>query len=380
MLQKGIGKFRDVIDEAKETHSIAAIRKLFPKEFAQQIDDQEQIINEYRRVEEALKNDEKLQDELKKVESRDAGNLLNFLERQLHRLEGEKREHAMYLLAERERYSREAAAMGKREFEEQFRNDAITLYLENILLEGVHRAATSGEESREVVRRMARKIDRRASKSVSFDEREEERESSNESNTEDVSESSSKAAATEALDEKVVMELLKENMMPKIMSKIKNEQLLAQQKKHLMSAHHDLFKDELEAALKQAEREVCVDILEEMFAKATSADGAQYLERTVSEESAEAEVLAGQSVELILSEIAGGEIEFSSTSTAATFSSNGSYDGDGDGDTSNLLSTTDTDSTTDRVAAQVVRDILSEIIFESFSSTTEFTTESQSDC
>lgn len=141
MLLKGMAKFHDVIEEAKETHSIAAIRKLFPKEFSQQIDNQEQILDEYRRVEEALKNDEKLQEELKKVESKDAGNLLNFLEKELHRLEGEKRAHALYLLAERERYSRQAASMGKFEFEEQFRSDAITLYLENILLEGVHRAS-----------------------------------------------------------------------------------------------------------------------------------------------------------------------------------------------------------------------------------------------
>jgi hypothetical protein len=257
MLSRGMEKFREVIEEAKETHSIAAIRKLFPKEFSQQIDNQDQIISEYKRIEEALKNDEKLQEELKKVECRDAGNLLNFLEKELHRLEGEKRAHALYLLAERERYSRQAATMGKAEFEEQFRNDAITLYLENILLEGVHRAAD--ETSRDYIRNVAKKIDRRASKTVTFGDVEQ---FSDESNTEDISDGSVKDE--EIPDQKVVMELLKDNMMPQIMDRIKNEQMIVQQKKYLMSAHQELFKQEFEEAKIEQELKMCLDIFNEV--------------------------------------------------------------------------------------------------------------------
>lgn len=369
MLKRGMEKFRDVIDEAKETHSIAAIRKLFPKEFSQQIDNQDQILDEYKRVEEALKNDEKLQEELKKVESRDAGNLLNFLEKELHRLDGEKRAHAMYLLAERERYSRQAATMGKTEFEEQFRNDAITLYLENILLEGVHRASTD-ENSREYIRKVARKIDRRASKSVTFDEQVEQ--FSDESNTEDVSEDSLKA--DEIPDQKVVMELLKENMMPQIMDRIKSEQLLVQQKKYLGAAHESLFEQELAEVRLELERDMCVDILNDIIEMAT-VDCPSPPDSNISQESKEAEDLATQIVEQILNEIIEANFEFSSSSSGQSVSSE-SYDGD----YSNVQSTSDTaDSSTEILANQIVRSILNEILENSLSSTTEFTETQTSD-
>lgn len=367
MLKRGMEKFHDVIEEAKETHSIAAIRKLFPKEFSQQIDNQEQILDEYKRVEEALKNDEKLQEELKKVECRDAGNLLNFLEKELHRLEGEKRAHALYLLAERERYSRQAATMGKAEFEEQFRNDAITLYLENILLEGVHRAAD--DNSREYIRKVAKKIDRKASKTVTFDERV--AEFSDESNTEDVSEDSLKI--DEIPDEKVVMELLKDNVMPQILNRIKSEHLIVQQKKYLMAAHQDLFKLELAEAKLEQERNICVDILNDMFDVAT-ADYPYASDGIERRESKEAEVLASQIVEQILNEMIETNFEFSPSSSEVS-SSNGSYDGD----YSNVQSTSSADSSTDILANQVVQSILNEIMENTFSSTTEYTETQTSD-
>ena len=363
MLLKGMAKFHEVIEEAKETHSIAAIRKLFPKEFSQQIDNQEQILEEYKRVEEALKNDERLQEELKKVESKDAGNLLTFLEKELRRLEGEKRAHALYLLAERERYSRQAATMGRTEFEEQFRSDAITLYLENILLEGVHRIAD--DSSREYIRRVAKKIDRKASKTVRFDEAIEE--FSDESNTEDISEDS--LEADEIPDEKVVMELLKENMMPQIIDRIKNEQLIVQQKKYLMSAHQDLFKEEFAEAKLEQERDMCVEILNDLIELAT-VDNPSPAVSFNRRHSKEAEMLASQIVEQILNEMIEANFEFS-PSISEHASSSGSYDGD----YSNVQSTSDTDSSTEILANQVVQSILNEILENSFSSTTEYETQ-----
>lgn len=368
MLMKGMEKFRDVVEEAKETHSIAAIRKLFPKELSHQIDNQEQILAEYKRVEEALKSDEKLQEELKKVESKDAGNLLNFLEKELHRLEGEKRAHALFLLAERERYSRQAATMGKKEFEEQFRTDAITLYLENILLEGVQRAADEG--SREFIRKVAKKIDRKASKNVTFDEVVEQY--SDESNTEDVSDESSKV--NEIPDQRVVVELLKENMMPQIMNRIKSEQLMAQQKKYLAAAHQDLYRKEFEEELREQERSMCFDILSDIIEKAT-VEIVTPAESFDSRDSIEAEVLAEQIVEQILNEMIEANFEFSSATTENSASSSGSYDGD----YSNIQSTSDADSTTENLANQVVRSILNEILANSLSSTPDFSETQTSD-
>lgn len=363
MLMKGMGKFREVIEEAKETHSIAAIRKLFPKEFSQQIDNQDQILDEYKRIEEALKNDEKLQEELKKVESKDAGNLLNFLEKELHRLEGEKRAHALCLLAERERYSRTAATMGKSEFEEQFRNDAITLYLENILLAGVHRAAGSNEEHRDYIRKIAKKIDRKANKTVTFDTTIEL--FSDESNTEDVSDESEKSG--EIPDQKIVMELLKDNMVPQIMDRIKNEQLLVQQRKFLAAAHHDLFRQELAEAIVKQEQSMISEIFNDIVELATI----DYVSPTGSFDSQiskEADELAELIVTQILNEMIAINFEFSSSSEGSS-SSSGSYDGD----YSNVQSTSDADSTTEILANQVVQSVLNEILENSLSSTTEFT-------
>jgi hypothetical protein len=368
MLLKGMEKFRDVVEEAKETHSIAAIRKLFPKELSRQIDSQEQMLAEYKRVEEALMNDEKLQEELKKVESKDAGNLLNFLEKELQRLKGEKRDHAMFLLTERERYSRQAVTMGRQEFEEQFRNDAITLYLENILLEGVQRAADDG--SRELIRKVAKKIDRKASKNVTFDEAVEEY--SDESNTEEVSDESTKV--NELPDQRVVVELLKENMMPQIMNRIKSEQLLAQQKRYLAAAHHDLHREEFEEAKRAEEHSMCHDILSDMIENAM----VELVSPDVScdsPDSREAEVLAEQIVEQILNEMIEANFDFSRSTTENSMSSSGSYDGD----YSNVQSTSEADSSTDALANEVVRSILDEILENSFSSSSEFTETQTSD-
>lgn len=367
MLHKGMEKFREVIDEARETHSIAAIRKLFPQEFSQQIDNQEQILDEYKRIEEALKNDEILQEELKRVESRDAGNLLAFLEKELRRLEGEKRAHALYLLAERERYSRTAATMGKAEFEEQFRNDAITLYLENILLEGVNRA--DDDSPRDFVRKVAKSIDRKASKVVTFDERVEQY--SDESNTEDVSEGS--APADDIPDKKVVIELLKENMMLQIMDRIKNEQMLLQQKKYLMAAHEDLFRAELAEAKLELETKLCADIVNDMLESAMSQEFIR-VESVERRDSSEAGELAAQIVEQILNEMIEANFEFT-PSASESHSSSDSYDGD----YSNVQSTSDAESITDALANQVVQSILMEILENSFSSTTEFSETQTSD-
>lgn len=361
MLTKGMSKYRNVIEEIKETHSIASVKKLFPKEFAQQIDNQESILNEYKRIEDALKNDEKLQEELKKVESKDANNLLSFLEKELHRLEGEKRAHALYLLAERERYSRQAISMGKTEFEEQFRNDAITLYLENILLDGVNRLAD--DESREYIRKVAKKIDRKASKTVTFDE---EREYiSNESNNEDMN--------VESIpDQKVVMELLKENMVPKILDRIKNEQLITQQRKFLMEAHQSLYSQEVEELTEHEEVNICADILNEIIEESTKVFST--FDRTDSQDSAD--ILAGRIVDSIINDIMSSNFDYSTTSTEQSSSS--CYDGDESEKTTSFDSSP---SSTEILADKIVKNIINDIM-EHFSTTSSelYTSEEDSQC
>jgi hypothetical protein len=372
LLVRGVKKFRDVIEEAKETHSIAAIRKLFPKEFSQNIDNHQHIFHEYKRIEEALKNDVKLQEELKKVESRDVGNLLNFLERELQRLDGEKRSHALYLLAERERYRRQAAMMGKMgEFDEQFENDAITLYLENILMEGIQRASNE-DDTRHYIREVAKKIDRRANKNVTFHDEAEE--FSYESNTESVSNNSE--GINEIPDQKVVVEMLKENMMPQILNRIKSEQLIMKQRKYLSAAHQTLFREEYERKRREEDKQLCFEIFDEMFDFATLDDkksSSHHDESSeISETSREADELAGEIVRNILNEMIDGNFNFSSTAES-------SFSGDSyDGDYSNVQST-DGDSTAEVLAHQVVQSVLDEILNQSFTSSPESNESASSD-
>lgn len=372
LLIRGVKRFRDVIEEAKETHSIAAIRKLFPKDFSQRIDNHQHILDEYKRIEHALKNDEKLQEELKKVESRDAGNLLNFLERELQRLDGEKRSHAMYLLAERERYCRQAAKMGKLEFDEQFKNDAITLYLENILIEGIQRASDE-DETRHYIREVARKIDRRANKNVTFHDETEE--FSCESNTESVSNDSEEI--NEIPDQQVVMEMLKVNMMPQILNRIKSEQMVLKQRKYLSAAHQVLFREEFERKRREDDKKLCLEMFDEILDFATIFEQKSSLtpshdEMSENESSKEADELAGEIVRNILNEMIDGNFQFSSTAESSF--SGESYDGD----YSNVQST-DGDSTAENLAHQVVQSVLDEILNQSFTSSPESCSSTASD-
>lgn len=365
MLQKGVKKFQAAIDEAKETHSISAIRKLFPKEFSQQIDNQAQIMSEYKRIEEVLKNDAKLQEELKKVESRDAGNLLNFLEKELHRLQGEKRAHALYLLTERKRYGREATALTENnEIENQFQNDAITLYLENILIEGINRASDL-ESSREYIRRMTHKIDRKASKIVTFNEN-----ISEESNTENVSDE----PTNEIPDHKVVVELLKDQIFPNLFDRVKNEQMKIKQKRFLLDAHHELFKEEFLLLQRDEEKKICSDILDEIIENSVSLES----NKKERQDSLEAEQLATQLIDQILSEIINSNFEFSTSTSDDSNSTSCDYDGDDSNGQS--ITETETESSADLLARQVVQNVLTDILEHGIeiSSTSECTETSDS--
>lgn len=62
-----------------------------------------------------------LEEALKRLSGSLVGSLLDFLNKELRRLLDERRAHAMCLLAERERYNREAAEAGRRQDELQRR-------------------------------------------------------------------------------------------------------------------------------------------------------------------------------------------------------------------------------------------------------------------
>lgn len=307
MLQKGMKKIQDVVQETKNTHSIASVKNIFPKEFCQQIDCQKEIMTEYKQLEEILKNDSKLQKELEKIESQDVRYLLNYFEKELNRLNTEKQAHALYLLVERERYRREAENLGETKCEKEFRDDSITVYLENILLEGINRAFD--ENSRHVIKEMAQNIDKKAEKKVTFDKNEPIflNQSMNKNDNLETFEVRNNLSNRE-----IITTLLKTGIIAQKMQEIKCNKYISLQQKYLIKAHHSLYKEEYENFKKEEELFLCSSIFNEMLENAIETSFKHKLdeERLLHQQSEDAEFLATKIVEDILNSIICNEQKF----------------------------------------------------------------------
>jgi hypothetical protein len=304
MLQKGMKKIQDIIQETRETHSIASVRNIFPQEFCQKIDCQKEIATEYMQLEKILRNDSKLQKELNEIESKDVRYLLNYFEKELNRLNTEKQAHALYLLAERERYRREAESFGNMSCEKDFKEDSMTVYLENILLEGINRAFD--ENSRSVIREMARNIDKRAEKKVTFDKND--GTFLNQAIIRNEQFKTSEDAKNKTHRETITT-LLKSSIVSQIMQDMKNNELISLQKEYLIKAHHVLYKEEYENFKKEEELFLCSSIFNEMVNNATELSFEHELdkEKLLRQQSEDAEFLATKIVEDILNDILDSE-------------------------------------------------------------------------
>ncbi|EFN72166.1 AMY-1-associating protein expressed in testis 1 [Camponotus floridanus] len=139
-MSEGRDRYKDLIEELHSTLEQQDEQK-----------DQKKI----RMIE--LQNDQLIQENrlyeiLNSLEGKTIYGTLDFLSKELMRLEDERRAHAFVLLAERERCMREAAEAGKRqlernrrrEFDEMFKQivkvnqDSIEAYLEDIIRESVN--------------------------------------------------------------------------------------------------------------------------------------------------------------------------------------------------------------------------------------------------
>lgn len=99
---------------------------------------------------------------------------MDFLAKELKRLQDERSAHAYSLLAERQRELREAIESGKRqkelerrkEFDEMFKQmikikqDTVDTYLENVIMDSVQ--CTSQEQARRLIQEKAKAIDQQA--------------------------------------------------------------------------------------------------------------------------------------------------------------------------------------------------------------------------
>lgn len=252
MLHEGKDKCQSVIDEIRSTHSISCIQNLYPKGFDQLNEHKRHVLTEYKRIEEQLQNDEIIQEELKRAEGTEIGNLLNTLDQELNQLQGEKKAHALYLLAEHERARREARV----QFEEnplatkynetdwqvsKAQYETVTMFLENVLIGGIDRIAD--ENSRKYIRNVAKRIDIEAHKSLDVnDVIDFEKEHRVCSTSQDAIIKLSKSVDDAENPEKaIVKEMLKEFMVPEICNRILGQQKINEQRKNLLAAHQALY-------------------------------------------------------------------------------------------------------------------------------------------
>ncbi|KAL1461246.1 hypothetical protein WDU94_013163 [Cyamophila willieti] len=167
-VQEGMAKTKNIIDEIKQANALTG-------EDIEVLEGEKQVVFDKLR-EEDMK--EKRMDFLDSVQGQLQGEtisaVLDFLSKELIRLQDERNAHAYSLLAERQRELREAIESGKRqkeierrkEFDEMFKQmvkikqDSVDNYLESVLLDSVH--CTSEDQAKRFIQEKAKVIDQQA--------------------------------------------------------------------------------------------------------------------------------------------------------------------------------------------------------------------------
>lgn len=180
--------------------------------------DRTNVLEERARLEGILLAEAQVNEALQEAEGSSMYFLLDFLGKELLRLQDEKKSHALYMLAERERHRREAAESGRRQVENEqrkmneeiYRNilksneDTINLYLENVLIEGIEKI--SEEESRNKIREIAKRIDEEANKNLN--------------------------------EENIISELVRDFVLPEVDKRIDRKNKQFEKTKHILAANN----------------------------------------------------------------------------------------------------------------------------------------------
>ncbi|XP_053352971.1 cilia- and flagella-associated protein 91 [Clarias gariepinus] len=161
---EGMEKQRDLIRELRTTHSLQQ-----EEQELQRADKQvTQALQRQAEIRESRTS--QIQSFVDGLSGEVIGDMLDFLAKELIRLQEEKRIHAFMLLAERDRRLREAEESGKRQMEEQRRREedeifrqvikvhqaTVDLYLEDVILNSVDQTAEA--QAREEIHHMAEEL------------------------------------------------------------------------------------------------------------------------------------------------------------------------------------------------------------------------------
>uniref|UniRef100_A0A8C3P1R9 Cilia- and flagella-associated protein 91 n=1 Tax=Cyanoderma ruficeps TaxID=181631 RepID=A0A8C3P1R9_9PASS len=163
MMFEGKEKRVDLIQELRTTHALQEEGQLL-------LEAQKQMTLSLQRQQDSQMRQVSLERDLATVEGRTLGNMLDFLSKELVRLQEEQKIHALIMLAERQRRMREAEEAGRRQLEEDRREEedelfrqvvnvqdrTIDTYLEDIILSSMEK--TAEEQAREEIQKRAIEI------------------------------------------------------------------------------------------------------------------------------------------------------------------------------------------------------------------------------
>ncbi|KAK7491063.1 hypothetical protein BaRGS_00017759 [Batillaria attramentaria] len=223
MMFEGKEKRMELIQELRSTHAL-------------QEEEQKQKVREMQatlalqRQRRLHEHKESLVDEaLSSAECNSLGDMLDFLSKELIRLQEERRIHAFSMLAERQRRIREAEESGRRQVEERRRREedeifkqvikvhqsSVDTYLEDVILGAVD--ATADAQARAEVQEMAEQIN-----DVAYD---------------------LEKSRTQLDSEEIVADLVHCFLLPEVQKSTVREKIKRQQRRFLLAAHKEINKD-----------------------------------------------------------------------------------------------------------------------------------------
>ncbi|NXB64561.1 CFA91 protein, partial [Struthidea cinerea] len=221
MMFEGKEKRLDLIRELRTTHALQEDGQLLLKA------EKQMTLSLQRQQDSQMCQLSSLERDLATVEGRTLANMLDFLSKELVRLQEERKIHALVMLAERQRRMREAEESGRRQLEESRREEedetfrqaregdcwdcrqTIDTYLEDIILSSMER--TAEEQAREEVQKRALEIN-----DIAYE---------------------MESRRTRLQSEEIVAELVYNFLIPEAEKSSMRERVRQSQRKHLYAAH-----------------------------------------------------------------------------------------------------------------------------------------------
>ncbi|XP_039913111.1 cilia- and flagella-associated protein 91 [Hirundo rustica] len=217
MTFEGKEKRLDLIQELRTTHALQEDGQLLLKAQKQM------TLSLQRQQDSQMQQLSALERDLAVVEGRTLANMLDFLAKELVRLQEEQKIHALTMLAERQRRMREAEESGRRQLEESRREEedalfrqvvnvqdrTIDTYLEDIILSSMER--TAEEQAREEIQKRAVEIN-----DIAYE---------------------MESRRTRLQSEEIVAELVYNFLIPEAEKSFMRERVRQSQRKHIYAAH-----------------------------------------------------------------------------------------------------------------------------------------------